>query len=94
MPAVVGLFADQGYLRDYVSGSADGAATWRPVIALEGLREGAVHVAEIAGRHIPIYHVDGPFDMTSNLPGPGFAFAPGGLIEARARGGPGGVRPE
>ncbi|KFG89483.1 putative ferredoxin component CadC of Rieske non-heme iron oxygenase CadABCD complex [Sphingobium herbicidovorans NBRC 16415] len=87
MPAVLGFFADQGDLRDYVSGSVDGAATWRPVIALEGLCEGAVHVAEIAGRRIAIYHVDGPFDMTSNLPGPGFALAPGGLIEARARGG-------
>ncbi|WP_257551690.1 hypothetical protein [Sphingopyxis sp. DBS4] len=71
-----------------MSGPIDAAAAWRPIIALEDLCEGALHVAEFAGRHIAIYHVEGSFYVTSNISGACFALAPEDLLEARIVPGP------
>jgi len=71
-----------------MAGPIDDATVWRPIIALEDLCEGALHVAEIVGRHIAIYHVEGSFYVTSNIPGACFALAPEDLLEARIVEGP------
>ncbi len=71
-----------------MAGPIEDATVWRPIIALEDLSEGALHVAEIAGRHIAIYHVEGSFYVTSNIAGACFALASEDLLEVRIIEGP------